>query len=273
MVDRLGQPALTIEQLSEVGVSDGRVGVDRKGVGPQPPRVVPDLDLVPGEDSQRDDDTRGNAGNPPRRRCPRRARGEAPAGQQAGADQDRPSGGGEIGVSIGRNLRAVLSDAEHRQEDDHVRQPRRRQAGASTAECQSDRRDGKHPAVTHDERRRRGIHRLRQHVERREVKGHDRLPEVEAQSVRRDLEPVQRAQVSHGDHAAVRELRHEGDRRRGSGQQDEWDLLHVDPPCGRPRPSEGPAEASERIDLQDQQHDGKAHRHRFREEGTGEQRH
>src|SRR5438093_1494264 len=140
MVDRLGQPALTIEQLSEVGVSDGRVGVDRKGVGPQPPRVVPDLDLVPGEDSQRDDDTRGNAGNPPRRRCPRRARGEAPAGRQAGADQDRPSGGGEIGVSIGRNLRAVLSDAEHRQEDDHVRQPRRRQAGASTAECQSDRR-------------------------------------------------------------------------------------------------------------------------------------
>src|SRR5947199_1703913 len=145
-VDRLGQPALTIEQLSEVGVSDGRVGVDRKGVGPQPPRVVPDLDLVPGEDSQRDDDTRGNAGNPPRRRCPRRARGEAPAGRQAGADQDRPSGGGEIGVSIGRNPRAVLCDAEHRQEDDHVRQPRRRNAGASTAESQTDSRDARHPA-------------------------------------------------------------------------------------------------------------------------------
>src|SRR5207249_3176144 len=56
MVDRLGRPALTIEQLSEVAVSDGRVGVDREGVGPEPPRVVPDLDLVPGEDSQRDDD-------------------------------------------------------------------------------------------------------------------------------------------------------------------------------------------------------------------------
>src|SRR3989442_1422291 len=80
MVDRLGRPALTIEQLSEVAVSDGRVGVDREGVGPEPPRVVPDLDLVPGEDSQRDDDTRGHAGKPPRRRCPcRRARGASPA--------------------------------------------------------------------------------------------------------------------------------------------------------------------------------------------------
>src|SRR2546422_225351 len=52
MVDRLGRPALTIEQLSEVAVSDGRVGVDREGVGPEPPRVVPDLDLVPGERSE-----------------------------------------------------------------------------------------------------------------------------------------------------------------------------------------------------------------------------
>src|SRR5205809_53021 len=60
MLDRLGRPALTIEQLSEVAVSDGRVGVEREGVGPEPPRVVPDLDLVPGEDSQRDDDARGH---------------------------------------------------------------------------------------------------------------------------------------------------------------------------------------------------------------------
>src|SRR3989442_3746947 len=76
----LGWPALTIEQLSEVAVSDGRVGVDRNGVGPYPPRVVPDVDLVPGEYSQRDDDTRGHAGKPPRRRCPcRRARGASPA--------------------------------------------------------------------------------------------------------------------------------------------------------------------------------------------------
>src|SRR2546430_10221164 len=45
--------------------------------------------------------------------------------------------------------------------------------------------------------------------------GHDRFPEVEAQSVRRDREPVQRAQVSHGDHGAARELRQEGERRCG----------------------------------------------------------
>src|SRR3989449_7950984 len=52
-----------------------------------------------------------------------------------------------------------------------------------------------------------------------------------------------------------------------------YTTLFRSPPCGRARPSEGPAEASERIDLQDQQHDGKAHRHRFREERTTEQRH
>src|SRR5439155_220549 len=67
VLDRLGRPALTIEHVSEVVVSEGRVGFNRKRMGPQPLLVMPDLDLVPSEDSQRDDDPRGNAGKPPRR--------------------------------------------------------------------------------------------------------------------------------------------------------------------------------------------------------------
>src|SRR5947209_12535965 len=105
MVDRRGQLALTTEFTAEVVLSAGGVGVNGNGMGPQPLRVMPDLDLVPGEDSQRDNDPRGNTGKPPRRRCPcRRARGAAPAGQQAGTGQDRPSEGGEIGISNVRKL-------------------------------------------------------------------------------------------------------------------------------------------------------------------------
>jgi len=68
-------------------------------------------------------------------------------------------------------------------------------------------------------------------------------------------------------------LRHECDGGCRRGQHDERDLLHVNAARGLAPPPEGPAKASERINVQDQQHDREAHRHRLGEKGTAEQGH
>src|SRR6266481_3155331 len=56
MFDRLAKPALTIELDSQVVLRDDSVGFHGQDMGPQPLRVMPDLDLVPREDSPRADD-------------------------------------------------------------------------------------------------------------------------------------------------------------------------------------------------------------------------
>src|SRR5438552_6253622 len=109
MFDRLGQLAPMNQLASEVVLSDYRVVASRKGMGPEPLRVMPDLGLAPGEDSQRDDDTCGNAGE--RENCRWPCLGPAqglPAGPEAGACQGRPSEAGQVGVAIRGNLRADL---------------------------------------------------------------------------------------------------------------------------------------------------------------------
>ena len=70
-----------------------------------------------------------------------------------------------------------------------------------------------------------------------------------------------------------RKLRHDCDGRCHSRQQHERDLLDVDPTRGLAPPPYGPAEASERIDVQDHQHDREIHGHRFGQQRAGEQGH
>ena len=129
------------ERHAQIELSRGGVGINGHRMGPQRLRVTPDPDLVPGEDSEPADDTYEKAGEreSPHPRC--RPPQDLPAGQQASAGEDRPAEACEVGVSIRGNLRAVLKDADHRQEHYHVRLPRRRQARQSTAECQSHRSD------------------------------------------------------------------------------------------------------------------------------------
>ena len=57
MLARLGQPALPSERSAPVVVSYWRLGIDGEGMGPERLRVMPDLDLVPVENSQPHDDT------------------------------------------------------------------------------------------------------------------------------------------------------------------------------------------------------------------------
>src|SRR5438445_733787 len=51
VLDCLGQLGLLSERNAEVGVSVGRARVYRKGIGPKHLRVMPDVDLVPGENA------------------------------------------------------------------------------------------------------------------------------------------------------------------------------------------------------------------------------
>ena len=57
MFDRLGPLLLISAHKTQIVLGDRRLGVYGKDMGPKSLRVVPDLDLVPGENAQPDDDT------------------------------------------------------------------------------------------------------------------------------------------------------------------------------------------------------------------------
>ena len=266
VLDRLGRLALISAHPAQAELSHGSLGVNGQSMGPEFLRVVPDLDLVPAESSQAREKNDGEPGKHERWPSP-------PRGKQAGAGQARPSEACQVGIAISGNLRAALKDPEYRQEDHHVSHPRRRQARHWTAEGQDDRRYGENQGIAQDERRRHGIHRARQFIERREVHGHDHLPEVEAQAVRRDHQPAREAQLSQRGCGVDRRLRHDCNGRCPSSQQHERDLLDVDPPRGLTPPADGPPKASEGIDVQDQQDDRKIHDHRLREKRQDERGH
>src|SRR5439155_3021520 len=91
-----------------------------------------------GENSQPHNDTYGDACNQQSCWCPRlRPPRGSPAGQQAGAGQDRPAEACEVGVSISSNLQADLKDPEHRKEDHDVSQPCCQQARHSPAKTKT----------------------------------------------------------------------------------------------------------------------------------------
>src|SRR5438132_1460914 len=56
VVDGVSQLALLGESAAEVILGYRRVGVDSEGMSPKGLRVMPDVDLVPGESSQADGD-------------------------------------------------------------------------------------------------------------------------------------------------------------------------------------------------------------------------
>src|SRR6266704_2777761 len=83
---RLGRLALISAHNTQTVLGDRRLGIHGKDMGPKSPRVMRDLDLVPSENSQPEDETYGNACNRQRCRCSclRRSQG-SPAEQRAGA--------------------------------------------------------------------------------------------------------------------------------------------------------------------------------------------
>src|SRR5439155_172007 len=102
VLDRLSQLALPSERQAQAVLTDGGSGINGSGMAPKFLRVVPDLSLVPGENSQAHKETDGTAGNEETR--------SVPAGEQAGTGQDRPAEACQVGISISGNLRAALND-------------------------------------------------------------------------------------------------------------------------------------------------------------------
>src|SRR2546428_565980 len=82
-LDSVGQLAMFAEGVSEVVVGDRRVRGGSEGMSPKGLRVMPDMDLVPGENSQPEEDAGGKPG--------RQERSPSPPGEQAGTGQYRPS--------------------------------------------------------------------------------------------------------------------------------------------------------------------------------------
>src|SRR5207247_9073662 len=91
-VAALGRLALSDERTAQIAVSDGRFGDDGKGVGPKFLGVMPDVDLVPGENSQAHEDTDGRAAKEEARGVPTR--------EQAGTGYDGPPEPGQAGIRI-----------------------------------------------------------------------------------------------------------------------------------------------------------------------------
>src|SRR5439155_15269250 len=175
MRHRLSQLALLSGPPAPAVLTARGSGVNRNGMAPEFLRVVPDVDLVPGERCQAEEEKKSEPG--------RQEREPSRNGKQGGTGQERPSEACQVGIAISGNLRAALKDPEYRQEDHDVSHPRRRQARRSPAQGQGDRSESENHAVAQDERHRRWIQGERPFVERREVQGHDHLPEVEAQAV------------------------------------------------------------------------------------------
>src|SRR2546422_507878 len=83
VADGVGQLPLLAEGATQVVVGDRRVRVDSEGMSPKGLRVMPDMDLVPGENSQPEEDAGGKPG--------RQEGSPSPPGEQAGTGQYRPS--------------------------------------------------------------------------------------------------------------------------------------------------------------------------------------
>ena len=60
--DRLCQLALISAHTTQIVLRDRRFRVRCKGMGPELLRVMPDLDLVPGENSEPEEDAGGKSG-------------------------------------------------------------------------------------------------------------------------------------------------------------------------------------------------------------------
>src|SRR5436309_3279688 len=100
MLDRLGRLASLSERNTHVVLSERRLGVRRKGIGPELLRVMPDLGLVPGENSQAYEDADGRAGDDETPGAPPR--------ELRGAHQDRAAYPSQVGIAIRGDLGTIM---------------------------------------------------------------------------------------------------------------------------------------------------------------------
>ena len=134
-------------------------------------------------------------------------------------EEDGPRQAGEVGVAIGRDLGAGLHEPEHGRDDDGVADPRREETRRAVTEQDEAGRQPHHAEDRENVPRPHGIQLELEQVERGEPHRHERLSEVEPESV---------GGLRHArDHPVLGECTHRLDRRLcpegedGEGEGDE----------------------------------------------------
>ena len=268
MLDRLGQAALLATHIAQVLVHHGRRS-DRQGVRPEPLRIAPDSDLLPGEGRQDRHDERGDTGHGERDgSAVLAALPHAPARQDPATRQHHPGEAREIAVTVGADLGAVLKDAGHRQERDHIAEPDGAQGRPTTPQEDCQRGDGGDEESTDEVRRAQRHRRGLQRVKRREPERDHHLPRIEGEPVEADGEAIEDPEAGHRQKARPAASGDERDGDDRSARQDERDLLGPSPSRPRTPPTcRVTPETAERIYVQHDEDDGERHRDGFGEEG------
>ena len=177
-----------------------------------------------------------------------------------GAGERRPRQAGEVGVAVGRDLRAGLHEPEHRRDDDGIAGPGHRRPRPAAPGEQRRGRDRRHGEEGEDVAGRGRVEPALEQVGRVEPPRHQRLPEVEAESVRGLRRALDRPVLRECPHRRHLRLREEGQRRRAEREHRVGRLL------------EQPGRPPERIHVEQEEDDRQRHAPGLREEREDEAR-
>ena len=239
--------------------ADRAGGIELDLPRPQREGVLPDPRLPEREDGEEPEDARRQGGRP--------FPGDGIGPEGPFHREGRQHGGrhqGQIGVAVGRDLHARNGHAQHRKDQGDIAGPRGERGGPSMPAEQQEQRDPDGPGHRRQVDGIPGSELRVDLVERRQPRGPRGLQQVEAESVRGlggSLEDIVMGYRVDGADVAHRQQHGSGVE---AGKQGVRDLLEEDPPP-RARP-----EASERVDVENQQQRRKGDAQRLREQGGRE---
>ena len=266
MALRLAQP-LTIalrvvhERRAQVVETNGARGVRVHRPAPERLRALPHAALATASRGQEDHDEGGR-----RRQGDDHAPSQdptllGPPGEQEGAArEEREPEAGEIAVPIVGELVPGVYRAAHGKEHEGGVGPGRQPRGPPPARHDEGGRDGEPGAEGHEEAGRHGIYLPGQLVERGELHGPDPLPWVEDEAVGGHGDARGGAVVGVGRDRDPLSQSHQSRYRGGAGERRVRDLLDEDPSPPQP-------EASEWVDVEEEQDGGQRHGRGFRQHG------
>ena len=261
--------ALVAEIGAQVAVADRAVGLRFERISPQRVRVAPDLDLVPREDRESDEPDDPDRCQRPGHGRPDRAVGRRPRHRpHHAAEQQGQTEAGKVAVAIVCQLVARMNDPDDRGEGDRVVHPDRQPHGPSPPQ-----RHQRHGDRGHGDRRKEKapverIHACRELVEWREPLREHRLREVEPETVKYHADPGRRRVPLQRRDEHVDVLGVVRDRRPADSEDHERNLLDPDRTRrGARAGSEAPAQAPQRVDVEQDQDGGQHHDARLRRKG------
>jgi hypothetical protein len=246
------------DRVAIVVVRDPSAVPGREDPAPERLRIPPVSRLPPGQRAERE-----QPGARQHECGPSPAREER---DERGRGERCERGRGMVGVAVGRDLGPVLSDAQHREERDDVREPRDRDARPPPPHRDRTDRDAEHPHEAPDEPPLEGHDHEWHDVERREPRRYHGLGRIERETVGRDGDLAERRQLVDGPEGPDR------DDCAREGQQAEGYEPQVHAPRRRAEPAVGARDPAQRIGLEQEQDRREREHRRLREESGGEGR-